>query len=87
MNIEHIMMKRRGSNREPRRLSFEPHTLPILLQYTLLKLLQVRIQVQHWESIRKIVICSGYQMIFLKNIIFYLHFICNICIISSSSTI
>ena len=36
------------------------HQSPILLQYTLLKLLQVRIQVQHWESIRKIVICSGY---------------------------
>ena len=54
------MMKRRGSNREPRRLSFEPILYPILLQYTPLKLLQVKIQVQHWESICKIVICSGY---------------------------
>ena len=54
------MVKRRGSNREPRRLSFGPILYPILLQYTLLKLLQVRIQVQHWESIRKIVLCSGY---------------------------
>ena len=35
------MMKRRG---EPRRLSFEPILYPILLQYTPLKLLQVKIR-------------------------------------------